>query len=67
MDLGNFLIVGKGPRSGKMIPWDSLGKLSAESSMRLPGVLSSLWREEGFGPPSYLGLRQDIHVAWVHE
>lgn len=50
-----------------MIPWDSLGKLSAESSMRLPGVLSSLWREEGFGPPSYLGLRQDIHVAWVHE
>ena len=42
LDLGHFLIVGRGPRSDKMIPWDSLGKLSAESSMRLTGVLSSL-------------------------
>lgn len=42
LDLGHFLIVGRGPRSGQMIPWDSLGKLSAESSMSLTGVLSSL-------------------------
>lgn len=30
LGLGNFLIVGWGSRSGKTIPWDSLGKPSAQ-------------------------------------